>query len=132
MTLRNGRRGGDAWFPDDPDSPALAGAVNRVLPDQDHSGLRCSDASLALMLPFLSDPAVPCAPENDRDRDGFCDAAQGGNDDRDDDPAIHPGAPEVCDDGIDQDGNGFDFSCTSQRDVPLALHRADPPGRTAR
>ena len=132
MTLRNGRGGGDKWFPDDPDSPALAGAVNRVLPDQDHAGLRCSDESLALVIPFLFDAAVPCAPENDRDGDGFCDAAKGGSDCNDNDPTIYPGAPEICEDGIDQDCNGFDFSCTTGRDIPLAPRSAGETGRNAR
>jgi len=42
----------------------------------------------------------------DRDGDGFRSAAAGGTDCDDGDPRIHPGAPEVCGDGVDNDCDG--------------------------
>jgi pimeloyl-ACP methyl ester carboxylesterase len=119
LTLYNGRSGGDALFITDPESPTLPGAVNRAMPDLDHEGLRCSDAAANVMIPFLSDRAATCRPENDKDGDGFCDVAAGGADCNDRDPTIYPGAPEVCEDGVDQDCNGFDFACHGGRDIPL-------------
>jgi hypothetical protein len=49
-------------------------------------------------------PAVPCS--NDDDHDGVLSALCGGLDCDDHDPAVHPGAPEVCGDGVDQDCDG--------------------------
>jgi hypothetical protein len=54
------------------------------------------------------DPPQPCA---DVDGDGYEDIECGGTDCDDSDPSIHPGAPEVCDDGIDQDCDGQDLPC---------------------
>ena len=117
MTFRNGVLGGDWWYPDNPDSPMMEGAINRVLPDLDHHGLRCSEATTDMFIPFLSDPASSCLPEHDRDRDGFCSRESGGNDCNDSESSVFPGAKEICEDGVDQDCNGFDFHCTSGRDV---------------
>lgn len=116
MTLRNGRPGGDWWFPNNPDSPKLLGAQNRILPDQDHRGLRCSKAATDLILPFLSDNAKPCKKENDNDGDGFCSIRKGGNDCDDTNTDVFPGAPEKCGDAVDQDCNGADFNCETGRD----------------
>ncbi|MCG6947826.1 MAG: hypothetical protein LJE93_02775 [Acidobacteria bacterium] len=51
---------------------------------------------------------VPCG---DADGDGYNDASCGGTDCNDSDPSIHPGAEEICGDGIDQDCSGADLEC---------------------
>ena len=56
----------------------------------------------------------------DRDGDGYVDAACDGPDCNDSNETVYPGAPEVCDDGGDNDCNGvadcFDPSCGSTPD----------------
>ncbi len=54
---------------------------------------------------------LPCEDCVDADSDGHQDAACGGDDCDDSNADIHPGATEVCGDGIDQDCNGTDLSC---------------------
>jgi len=53
--------------------------------------------------PGLDNPS--CCP--DWDGDGYLDAACGGDDCDDDDPAVYPGAPEVCDGQADNDCDGL-------------------------
>ena len=53
---------------------------------------------------------TPCL-MHDNDHDGYVDKAYGGDDCNDNDATVHPGAPEECDDGIDQDCNGSDLHC---------------------
>jgi hypothetical protein len=57
--------------------------------------------------------SVISAPQGclDGDGDDHEDAACGGDDCDDSDPTVHPGALEVCGDGIDQDCNGSDLPC---------------------
>jgi len=57
------------------------------------------------------DDAVTVCDADDKDFDGYVSAALGGTDCNDLDPAIHPGAPEKCSDGIDQDCVDGDLSC---------------------
>jgi hypothetical protein len=55
--------------------------------------------------PFPPPPAEPPCP--DFDGDGFTDITCGGTDCNDHDPNIHPGATEVCNDGIDNNCDGL-------------------------
>jgi len=62
--------------------------------------------------PGADNDSCVCA---DLDADGFDDAACGGVDCDDSDPALNPDAEEVCDDGLDNDCDGFydgvDWDC---------------------
>ncbi len=132
LTVRNGRRSGDAWFPTNPESPALLGARNLSFGDLDHDGLRCAPEVLEQVIPFLTVGSSPYDPARDLDQDGFLGRSSGGPDCDDRDPALFPGAPETCDDGVDSDCNGVDLSCQpgKDRDLPPArLPRPDGDGR---
>ncbi|OGW75965.1 MAG: hypothetical protein A2Z72_04695, partial [Omnitrophica bacterium RBG_13_46_9] len=109
MAIYNNRPNGDDFFPDNPDSSSLSGALNCQLDWLDHDGLRCSRDSSNLFIPFLSDEAVKYNPAYDRDGDGFMAESHGGPDRDDNDPSVFPGAPEIPGDNIDQDCNGMDI-----------------------
>ena len=85
----------------------------------DQSGMGRTGASCVLVLAF----ACACGPSvrnggddtgnnNDNDHDGV---TVGDGDCNDADPNVHPGAAEVCDDGVDNDCNGMtdksDYAC---------------------
>jgi hypothetical protein len=63
--------------------------------------------------PWL-DPAGP-PPEScqDEDGDGYQNAACGGDDCDDNNPAVHPGGEEVCGNGVDENCDGADEACTN-------------------
>ncbi|MEJ2582934.1 MAG: MG2 domain-containing protein [Acidobacteriota bacterium] len=73
----------------------------------------------------LTAGTTPCP---DADGDGFTDMDCGGTDCNDSDSSIHPGAEDVCGDGIDQDCSGADLEC-----VPACNATRPKPSRcTAR
>lgn len=49
----------------------------------------------------------------DLDGDGEDRLSRGGSDCDDTDPSVYPGATDICEDGIDQDCNGFDLLCAT-------------------
>ncbi len=53
-----------------------------------------------------------CTVSYDADGDGYDDMGYGGTDCDDGDPGVYPGAPELCDDGVDQDCDGADLPCS--------------------
>jgi hypothetical protein len=60
---------------------------------------------------------VPCNCTNpDADGDGYDSIPCGGNDCNDNDKTVHPGATEICGDGIDQDCDGKDLPCPTCED----------------
>lgn len=67
--------------------------------------VQCCNPEVA---PACCPPGACCDP---RDRD--CDGAVGTDDPAPDDPAVYVGAPEVCGDGVDQNGDGVDLACPS-------------------
>lgn len=67
--------------------------------------------------------AAPCP---DADGDGFLSAVCGGDDCNDLEPLVHPGAAEVCGDGLDQDCSGGDLACSGGSHANLRY--ADYPG----
>ena len=81
------------------------------------------------MIPFLMIPTRPYDAGCDVDGDDFEGTTCGGRDCDDRNPAIFPGAPEICEDGIDQDCNAVDISCApgKDRDVPPS-RLPDPAG----
>ncbi len=120
LTVRNGRHFGDTWFPRNPESPSLDGAVNLAFGHLSHDGLRCSPEVQAGVIPFLTVKTTPYEARHDRDGDGFQGRHWGGPDCDDDDGTAYPGAADICGDGLDQDCNAVDISCLpgKDRDVP--------------
>ncbi len=59
-------------------------------------------------------------PEEDADCDGFVSTEAGGDDCDDSDPVVHPGAEEICGDGVDNDCDGMCVGCGPCGVVPLA------------
>jgi MYXO-CTERM domain-containing protein len=52
----------------------------------------------------------------DADGDGYHDTVCGGSDCDDDESSVHPGAEDICEDGIDQDCDGLDAPCDEHGD----------------
>jgi len=85
----------------------LAGNPLSTLADADGDGY--SDRA-ELDLPGADPLDQLVTPDSDLDEDGFS-PALGDIDDRD--ATVYPGAPEICGDGIDQDGDGLDGLCAT-------------------
>ncbi|HYV46447.1 MAG TPA: putative metal-binding motif-containing protein [Myxococcaceae bacterium] len=75
---------------------------------------------------------TPPTPAADRDGDGFASTANGGADCDDADPSVHPGAKEVCLEGIDADCDGLvgcaDPDCAAAPCAPAAAKLAFASG----
>ncbi len=73
-----------------------------------------------------------CACTTDADRDGYITVeCEGGTDCNDSDPSVHPGAQEICGDGIDQNCDGIDPSCVCNTDADRDGYISDEcPGGT--
>ena len=66
-----------------------------------HSGIIEGELSAEISYTTTSTPI-------DNDKDGF---SEDQGDCNDVDPAVYPGASEICEDGVDQDCNGSDLAC---------------------
>ena len=69
---------------------------------------------------LFGDPQTPMRLNCDNDGDGFVSVYCGGKDCNDEDPNIHPGATEICNDGVDNNCDGLidaqDPTCASADD----------------
>jgi len=123
MTIYNGLPYGDDFFPNNPDSPSLLGAYNYELNTLNHDGLRCSEKSSSIFIPFLSDDAIQYNPLYDEDNDGFMSDKFGGPDCNDNDSSIFPGAPEIPGDNIDQDCDDMDKLAVMGKDCSVPIKK---------
>lgn len=105
MTIYNGLPYKDSYFPTNLHSPSLLGAHNYQLSSLNYDGLRCSEKSSELFIPFFSDETIKY------------------NILYDNDPSIFPGAPETPEDNIDQDCNGMDLLNKTGKDRLVPVKR---------
>jgi hypothetical protein len=88
---------------------------------------RCDDGNACTSDVCVEGEGCVATPRDD-DRDGALNAACGGDDCDDSNPAIRPGAPELCDDRRDNDCNGAadcrDATCSSN---PVCAGPPPPP-----
>lgn len=125
MTIYNPLPYKNSMFLYSPESPSLNGALNHKLTGLNHNGLRCSDASSSLFIPFFSDKVIQYDASKDYDKDGFMSTNAGGTDCDDGNINIYPGAPEIMSDNIDQDCNDMDLLPISGKEclVPIIIKK---------
>ncbi|SEL26238.1 Putative metal-binding motif-containing protein [Stigmatella aurantiaca] len=106
---------GPGWSPQlAVETRAFEGACSDTLPPvaQQEGTARVEDGQVRALHLALS--------ARDQDRDGFVDARDNGSDCQDQDPAVHRGAPEVCD--------GKDNNCDGQTEAVLLARPCEKAG----
>lgn len=111
----------DEYYRNNRRSPILNGAKNIAFETLDHDGLRTDYESFKKYYNFFNKKTLKYDIKKDVDKDGFMDIQKGGNDFKDNNDQIYPGAFEVENDNIDQDCNFRDKSSAGGKDCEIVI-----------